>query len=185
MKQYPKLLLLLCSFLLAYLCFHFGALDFRDNALGGHGYISALLAGLLFSFGFTTAFGIGIFAQVSNEVNPLFGALIGAVGALISDYMIFHFLRVSFYDEIERLKSTFVLHHVIAMFHRPTFSERLRKYLLWSFAGIIIASPLPDEFGVSCISGSKISDRDFMIISYLCNTAGILFILLTASVVVA
>ena len=46
-------------------------------------------------------------------------------------------------------------------------------------AGFIIASPLPDEIGVTMIAASKsISAKVFSVISYVLNTAGIFVILM-------
>jgi len=52
------------------------------------------------------------------------------------------------------------------------------------FAGFVIASPLPDEIGVSLLAGTtKISTRTFAILSYFLNTAGIFIVLLAGKVI--
>jgi uncharacterized membrane protein YdjX (TVP38/TMEM64 family) len=58
-------------------------------------------------------------------------------------------------------------------------SARFRHYLVYAFAGLIIASPLPDELGVALLAGfTHIKPWKFAIISYVCNTLGILIMLL-------
>ena len=60
----------------------------------------------------------------------------------------------------------------------------LKKYFLPVFAGFIIASPLPDEIGVTLLAASKsISAKVFSVISYALNTAGIFAILLAGRLI--
>ena len=55
------------------------------------------------------------------------------------------------------------------------FSRRFRIYLLYAFAGLIIASPLPDEVGVMMLSGlTSINTKTMILISFLFNSLGIL-----------
>jgi hypothetical protein len=182
--KYPKLILLLCSFVLAYTLYVLGYFDPLPGMLRGYGYVSMFLGGLLFSFGFTTPFAIVIFVAMANEVHPLLGAVVAGCGAVIADMTIFGLIRFSFLDELHRLKTSVMLRMVRAQIHRETMPERIRQYVLWSIAGIIIASPLPDEFGVTLLSGlSEIKEKQFAITCFIFNTVGILIILLTTQVV--
>lgn len=181
LKNYPKLLLLACSFVCAYLLFHFGYFDVLEHALNSHGYVSAFLGGLLFSFGFTTPFGIAIFVEIAPNVNPFIGALLGGTAAFLMDLLIFELVRFSlFHDELHRLREGFVL-KLRGLLHYDGLPEKLRLYILWSFAGIIIASPLPDELGVMLISGiTDIDSKKFGALCWVMNTIGVLVILLLA-----
>lgn len=172
--EYPKFCCLLLSCVLAYILFQVGAFDILVTTLNGHGYVSVFLAGLLFSFGFTTPFAIAIFVELAPDVHPVLAALVGGLGAVIADMGMFEFARFSFHDEIVRLKRTRPFRWVHTLFHHPGISDTLRTYLLWSFAGLIIASPLPDEFGVSLLSGvDEIDDRRFAALCYIMNCLGI------------
>ena len=182
MLKYPKLLLLILSFAAAYVLFERGFFEELAMSLNGHGYRSAFLGGVLFSFGFTAAFGVGILAAIASHVHPLFAAPLAGIGALLSDYIIFSIVRFSvFHDELHRLKANRFMQWLISLFHHERFSERFRRTLLWSFAGIIIASPLPDEFGVLMVSSiSSVRPREFSILCFLLNTIGIFLVLLAA-----
>src|SRR3989344_289257 len=72
-------------------------------SLGELSYLGIFIAGLFFSFGFTTPFAIGFFLTVGAE-NIFIAALIGGCGALISDILIFKLIRFSFMDEFKRLE---------------------------------------------------------------------------------
>ena len=59
--------------------------------------------------------------------------------------------------------------------------SRVKKYFLWIVAGFIIASPLPDEIGVSLLSGlTNINQKLLVGVGFCLNTIGILFILALA-----
>lgn len=182
MRSYPRLSLLFLSFILAYVLFHMGAFNWMETAFLGYGYLSMFLGGLLFSFGFTTPFGVAVFAQMAPHLHPITAAFVGGVGAFLADLLIFDIIRFSaFHREIQRLRTSRFLRWIASLFHRETISDRLRRAILWSFAGIIIASPLPDEFGVSLISGiSRMKNREFAALCFLLNATGILLIVLAA-----
>lgn len=179
--QYPKLLLLCLSFVLAYFLFHYGVFDALPAIFHGYGYVSIFVGGLLFSFGFTTAFGIAIFASMADVVHPVPAAIIGGLGAVISDLTIFQFIRFSFVDELHRMKTTVVMRWLRDKLHHESIPERIRQYIQWSVAGILIASPLPDEIGVTILGGlTEIKRKPFIITCYAFNTVGIFIILLLA-----
>lgn len=175
--QYPKLIVLLIIIITAYILFqaHF-FLEFA-KLLNSHGYISIFLAGLLFSYGFTAPFAVGFFIELASEVNIFIAAPLAGIGAVIADLTIFQFIRTSFQDEFDKLKLHWIFQHIHQLFD-DHLSEKLKKYVLWTFAGFLIASPLPDEFGVSLISGfTDINRKIFGAVSYILNTMGIFVIL--------
>ncbi len=182
MRQYPKLCLLCGSFVLAYVLYHFGMFDWIGHTLNGHGYISMFLGGMLFSYGFTTPFGIAIFIEMGHEVHPLIAAPLAGSGALLSDLFIFSIIRYSaFHDEIHRIQFSRPIQWIRSLLHHERISERMRTYILWSFAGIVIGSPLPDEFGVILLgSVTGLHKRQFAPLCFILNTIGILIILLAA-----
>lgn len=178
--QYPKLLILSVCILGSYLLFQ---MDFFQNfaqLLNGHGYASIFLAGFLFAYGFTAPLAVGFFISLAPNVNIFLAAALAGVGALISDFFIFRFIKTSFQDEFDRLKLTRFFQRLRSVLNHR-LSRKLKQYALWVFAGFLIASPLPDEFGVSLVSGfTSLDAKTFVLISYLLNTSGILAILALA-----
>ena len=80
-------------------------------------------------------------------------------------------------DEFRRLE-----HTTTFKLFRKSFSfkplMKLKIYFLYIFAGLIIASPLPDEVGVSMLAGlTSIRISSLAMLSFVMNTLGILFIL--------
>lgn len=172
MSKYPKFLLLFITFIIAYLLFSGRSHEPFQNFIVGLGYAGTFVTGILFVYGFTAAPATAIFLILAQHQNIYLASLIGGVGALVGDLFIFSFIRQSFADEIRRLSRE----KIVAYFHHniPGF---LKKYMLPVVAGFIIASPLPDEIGVTMLAASKvISTKIFAIVSYLLNTAGIMAI---------
>lgn len=181
MVKYPKLLLLTACFVLAYILSHDGYFAFLDH-INGYGYLSVFLAGLLFSFGFTSPFAIAMFVELAPQVQPVGAAVVAGAGALLMDLTIFEAVRFStLHDELHRLGGTRLLRWMHSLLHHEELSERIRATLLWSLAGFIIASPLPDEIGVTLVSGvTNVEGRSFALLCFLFNALGVFLILLAA-----
>lgn len=170
--RYPKIAILILLMGVAYIIFSEPSIGNSVNSLGNYGYIGNLIAGILFSFGFTTPFAVGFFI-VYNTDNILLTAIIGGIGALISDLLIFKIIKFSFMDEFKRLEKTERIQELNWLINYE-FGHKIRNYLMYIFAGVVIASPLPDELGVIMLAGlTRIRLRSFMIISFLFNTIGI------------
>jgi hypothetical protein len=175
--KYPKLTLFALTVVLAYLIFRNPAIASYLSHLGSLSYLGIFIGGLLFSYGFTTPFAVGLFVTIEPN-NIILAALIGGFGAYLADFTIFSLIRSSFmpeFKEIEKTKPIRTLEQVI----NNNLNKKLKLYLLYVFSGFIIASPLPDELAVALLAGlGHIKPSVFSIISFLCNTLGILVMLL-------
>jgi len=175
--RYPKLLALLIISVLSYFIFSNPSIQEFFQNLNGLSYLGNFVGGILFSFGFSTPIAIGIFL-VSEPENIYIASLIGGFGALMSDLFIFKIIRFSFMDEFKRLEKTEPIRKINKLLSTK-FLHRIKNYLLYAFAGLIIASPLPDELGVSMLAGlTKIKIQVLAIISFIMNTVGIFIMLL-------
>ena len=170
--HYRKVLIFVILAVLAYLIFRNPDVQGFVSSLEGLEYLGVFIAGMLFTFGFTTPFAVGFFV-ILNPSNPILIAIIGGVGAIIGDLLIFSLIRFSFMDEFERLEKTRIMRKIRDEI-KIHFNKRLRLYLLYAFAGLVIASPLPDEVGVTMLAGlTHIKISKMMIISFVFNSFGI------------
>lgn len=175
--KYPKLLLLLLTFVTAYILFSGRTYTPFHNLLISLGYFGTFLSGIFFVYGFTAAPATAILLILAKEQNILLAGFIAGFGALLGDLIIFKFIRKTFADELEELSKGKIMNTI-----NDNTPNLLRKYLAPVLAGFIIASPLPDEIGISILATSKsISTKVFSIISYVLNTVGIFVILLIGS----
>lgn len=169
--KYPYLTAVFISILIAIILAQ--NQDFKNWLLnlGSWEYIGALFAGMLFVSSFTAAISITVIAIMTENINPMALGLIGGVGAVAGDYLVFKLVRSNIQNELAMLFGKRATSHVKALLYS--------KYIAWTLPIIgvfIIASPLPDELGVSLLGVSKMSDAKFILISYLSNAVGILMI---------
>ena len=172
--KYPKLTLLLICIVAAYFVFSFESTQEFMDYLGAE-YFGVAIAGFLFSFGFTTPFAIGAFVTM-NPQNIFLSAIVGGFFAMLADLTIFGIIKMSFIDEFKRFGRTKTMKKIISM--EPSFNKKIKHYLLYAFAGIVIASPLPDEIGVSMLAGlGHIKSLSLALIGFTFNTLGIFIML--------
>ena len=175
--KYPKFSLLTLTIIAAYLIFDGRNVLVFDDALLSLGYFGTFITGIFYAYGFTAAPATAIFLILAKEQNILIAGLIGGLGALLSDLLIFKFIRHSFSDEIEKLRN-----EKLFMAINWTIPKQVKSFFFPVLAAFIIASPLPDEMGVPLMAAStRISARAFSAISFSLNTFGIFMILLIGS----
>ena len=172
-KKYPKFTLLIILFILAYVFFSSEYSKSIHDFIISIGYWGSFISGVLYTYGFSTPIATGFFILIGdNGIDPIIAGLIGGVGAMIGDLIIFKFARVGFSDEIKRLAKE--------KFFRAIRKIRLinNKWAIVAIGAIVIASPLPDEIGVFLISAAtNLPEKGFMPLSYLFNTLGIMFLI--------
>lgn len=175
--KYPKLTLLVLAIILAYFLFKSPNVENFVSNLGSLSYFGIFIAGMLFSFGFTAPFAVGFFLVLKPE-NLIFAGVIGGLGAVLSDLFIFNLIKISFMDEFGRIKKEKLINGM-EKFIRKEVGAKIYHYILFAVAGLIIASPLPDEIGVSLLAGlTHIKQEVLAVISFLLNTIGIIILLL-------
>ncbi len=172
--KYPKFLLLLLTFIFAYILFKGRNFLQIKDIVSSLGYMGTFLSGSLFTYGFTAAPATALLLILAKEQNIILAGLIAGFGALIGDLIIFTFIRFSFKDEIKDISKSRLYRIIDKKTH-----HLFKKYFIPILAGFIIASPLPDEIGIALFATSMhISRRFFSVISYLANTIGIFLILI-------
>ncbi len=175
--KYPKLILFLLFTIFAYYLFKNDLFSNIVTNLGMYKYLGEFIGGLLFSFGFTTPIAIAIFLKL-NPNNIFLASIIGGFGALISDLIIFKFIKFSFEGEFKKLRRErpflFMKKNIMSRIH-----PKISHYITFAFAGILFASPLPDEAAVLVLAGiSKINIKSLSVISFIFNSIGIFILLI-------
>ncbi len=174
--KYPKLLLLIFSFLLAYYLFSLPEISGWISNLNDFSHLGILISGILLTFGFSTALSVGFFLAV-NPPNILLAVILGGFGAMIGDLIIFKSIKFSFMDEFKQLEKTPAIHKIEEIVKGRKHIV-IWHYLLYIFAGLTLATPLPDEIGVAMLAGlTTIKTFKLVVISFLVHTASIFLIL--------
>ena len=183
--KHHNLILLVVSIVIAYYILRFQPVLSFIHGLSYLGYLAAFILGMMFTYAFTVAPATAVLYNLGNQFNPFLIALIGAFGSVISDYIIFRFVRDKLIDEIKLLSKE--VNHLTKPVSDLVFTEeitvvlwkkisrsRIWKHLIPIVAGFVIASPLPDELGVAIFGAAKYEPKRFIIISYCLNFVGIL-----------
>lgn len=148
-------------------------------SLGNLGYLGAFVGGILFVSTFTVATGAVVLLILAEKLSPVELGLIAGLGAVCGDFMIFRFIKNNLIKELET-----IYNHIDGNKH---FTKVLHsKYFSWTLpviGAIIIASPFPDEIGVSLMGISKMKTYQFLIVSFFLNAIGI-FLVVSASLVI-
>lgn len=171
--RYKNLAILFISIILAIVLSRSEPLHDFLLGLGSLGYIGAVLGGILFVWIFTLPTGLLILLTLSDVMSPIELSTLAAIGGVIGDFTIFKFVRDDLAQEAKEIYDHFGGRHLTHIFHS--------KYFHWTLpvmGAIIIASPFPDEIGVSLMGISKMKTYKFMIISFILNFSGIYLILL-------
>ncbi len=178
--KYPKITLLAIFIALAYILFRNPSISSWISNLEDLSYFGTFIGGMLYSFGFSAPFATGFFIALKPD-NIILASIFGGIGSLATDLIIFNFVKFSFKDEFNQISKTKLINGINNFFNRH-LSLRIKRCLLYSFSGILIASPLPDEAGVTILAGlTSIKQKTLAIISVILNTLGILIILLLSN----
>ncbi|MBI2048173.1 MAG: hypothetical protein HYT27_03460 [Parcubacteria group bacterium] len=139
-------------------------------------FLDSFIAGMFFTSVFTTVpaiVALGEIAQSSQSV--LLVAIFGGLGALCGDLIIFRFMRDRFGEDILCLIRNSGNGRLRSIFRLKSF-----RWLTFFFGALVIASPLPDELGLTMMGFSKTKTSLFIPVSFIFNFLGILAIGLVA-----
>lgn len=155
--------------------------DFFNQFFFGTRYIpfaGSFIAGMLYVSTATAALGILMLADLSKKLSPIEIALLAGLGGAVADFGIFRFFRDGLLKEITPI-------------YNKLGGERLTKFIYhksmrWSLpiiGAIIIASPLPDEVGISLMGISKIKSYQFFLLSFVLDIVGLFFLVSALSLI--
>src|SRR3989338_5981050 len=178
--HYKNLTLLGLSILVALYLLQNSNFQNALHNLGDWGYFGAFLGGMLFSSTFTVSVGsVILFILANNHLSVWEIAVFAAIGSVACDFIIFQMIRSrGLVDEIKHIFEFMggeKLHHILNT-----------KYFSWTLpviGAIIIASPLPDEVGVSLMGISHRRPSRFLLLSFGLNFTGILIIITAARII--
>lgn len=177
-----KLLLLAVTVILGGLFFVALESPAADASLAEYRLLYAFGGGLFLAYAFTAASGAAIITALGSHGDGLLVWVVASLGAVLGDLIIFRFVRHELVAELDVIKHWRVWLAAKRMGQR--LPERVRRTIQLVVAGILIASPLPDEFGIVLLASSRtISTRLFVLVAYLLNAAGIAALLMLGRVV--
>lgn len=137
---------------------------------------SSFIAGIFFTSMFTVGISTVAFTEIGNSANMVAVALAGAVGAVFGDMVLFLFIRDNLSSDLKEILKKASYRRFIAHFHGGIF-----RWLSPILGALVIASPLPDELGLTLMGMSKMRSMLMIPITFVMNFLGILAILSVTS----
>ena len=141
-----------------------------DSFLGifGNVALASFVAGIFFTSAFTIAPSSVALARLIETTPMHTVAIWGALGALCGDLMLFFFIRDRFAEDLKRSFKPSFTKHFLHSFHLGFL-----KWLSPAIGAVLIASPLPDELGLTLMGLSKTRLVFLIPISFVMNILGI------------
>jgi uncharacterized membrane protein YdjX (TVP38/TMEM64 family) len=161
-------LIVIASVIVAVLIAKSSLIDVVTTGQGTLYILQSFVAGLFFTSAFTTAPAIAILAKLGSAHHPAIVALVGALGSVAGDLIIFYFIRTRVSSDVSFLLSKAKTRRIKHFFERP-----FARFSLAAVGALVIASPLPDEIGLAMMGLSGMKIRFFVLISYIFNAVGI------------
>lgn len=139
------------------------------------GLLSLFIAGMAYASFVTSPAATAAIFFLGKVYNPLLVAAVGAAGTVVTDYLLFRFIKT---------KARTSLLHLAESFKTKFKKTRKTLRILGTVvAALIIASPLPDELGVAILGIENYQTKKFLLFSYVMNFIGIFVISWLGSVV--
>lgn len=143
----------------------------EDKSLG---YIGTFVLGFVYPYGVTTPAAIAGFYLLGKSISPWIIALVGAAGALISDFLIFYFIRHKLLDHLNSFSKRFNMNiHIIG---QKINKHKTLKHLIPLGAGMIVASPLPTEIAIGIFAAIKFEMKKFLLYAFVFHFVSILIV---------
>lgn len=130
---------------------------------------ASFIAGVFFTSLLSVVPATVVFFELTQTFSPFLIASLGAAGAVLGDLFLFLFVR-----EAVRERTTLFFKESQRRRLRTLFRHPFLHWLLPLFGALIIASPVPDEFGLALMGLSRMDMRVFLPISYGMNFLGII-----------
>ena len=175
-KHHHNIIFLIISLVSAFIIFRLPFFGTIVKEISNLGLFGAFLSGMFFASTFTVATGGLLLISLANTLNPFGLVFAGACGAVFADLLIFHFVKDNVSAEVTPIYEKFLAHHHL----KKILHTRYFSWTLPVLGAIVIASPLPDELGVSLLGISAMTISKFAIVSFFSHTIGMISLILLA-----
>ncbi|MCC6934218.1 MAG: hypothetical protein IT406_00780 [Candidatus Yanofskybacteria bacterium] len=134
--------------------------------------IGSFVAGIFFTSVFTVAPAVVVLGELARSNSLILVAVAGGLGAVVGDLIIFRFVR----DRLSGHVLELLQQHGVGKRMRALFRLNYFRWFTFLLGGLIIASPLPDELGVSLLGFTRMRLPVFIPLSFTFNAVGIFLI---------
>ena len=145
-----------------------GFIDYVVSIFRDYYIVASFLTGIFFTSAFTLAPASISLIHIS-ESAPIFPVVFwGGLGAMCGDLILFFFIKDRFAKDLMSVIKPSKVKYLLRSFHFGFL-----KWLSPILGALIIASPLPDEFGITLLGMSKVRLIILIPVSFIMNMLGI------------
>jgi len=165
---FRDLIMIAIGIIIAVIFVRTGLLNLIITTFDGYYILTSFLVGIFFTSAFTIAPSSIALIHIA-QTAPIGGVVFwGGLGAMLGDLILFFFIRDRFADDLMKTIRPSTIKHV---FHSLHFG--FLKWLSPIIGALIIASPLPDEIGISMLGMSKVKTSVLIPVAFVMNMLGI------------
>lgn len=145
-----------------------GVIDYVVSIFSDYYIIASFISGIFFTSIFTIAPSSITLVHLS-QTAPTAGIVFwGGLGAMFGDLILFLFIKDRFAEDLKKVFRPSSMKYIFKSLHLG-----FMRWLSPLIGALIIASPLPDEFGITLLGMSKIKTTILMPIAFVMNMLGI------------
>lgn len=132
------------------------------------GLIGGMIGGIMSVSMFTTAPALTLIISIAPHSNPYALILLATIGSVIGDWLILKFLQDEVASEIKPILRKYHVIHYIRSIQRSS-----KRWIVTIIGAVVLALPLPDEFGLALMDISRIKRKYLLTICFVLNFIGI------------
>lgn len=176
MHRFRYTILLVIAFIVAWAIGRYSSLDQYASVLAEtNTLLFMFISGAMYSFSFTAGLAVVLFSDLSVSASSLLPlAVVGALGGLLADLLIFRFIKDVIFHELGGKAERFM---------NRAMKTPMSRISLQILGAVIIASPFPDEIGLTFMGISRISFWRLVALTFLLDTIGIYTLMVLVSTI--
>lgn len=174
--KYKGLTLIFITILLTIFLSKYNFLNDGLLSLKNIPFLGSIIAGILYVSASTAILGIFMLSDLSKTLSPTEIAIFAGLGAVTANFVLFRFFKGYLNSELTPIYNKLGGKHLTRLMYRKNF-----RWSLPIVGAIIIASPFPDELGISLMGLTKITNLQFVLLSLVLNIIGIFLLVFVFS----
>lgn len=139
--------------------------------IGNFGIIGAFFAGIFFVMSFTVIPSAAVLLTLSESMHPLVLSFFAGAGGVCGDYLLMRYLRTETDELLQQVheRNHFSIERVL--------KSRLLHWLGPVIGALVIASPFPDELGITLLGITKLETKKFILLTFVLDVLAVFLII--------
>ncbi len=167
--KYKQLTYFFVSILIVFVLIKIPMVHALMHELSRAGYVGAFVGGMLYVSALTSALGALLLLAMLESVEIMELSILAGVGGLVGDLILFRYIRSGIHAELTHIYNRVGGKGITRTFKRTP----VLNWIVPIIGMIIIASPFPDEIGISMLGFSQIKTVHFAVVALILDIVGV------------